>query len=79
LKNSSQGISPTKFVRKLLNVRSPQALKFTEITGLVPFSTARDITTVGGYRTSGVTHITDMTWTTGGAKYPKITARHALG
>jgi hypothetical protein len=38
-----------------------------------------DITTVGGYRTSGVTHITDMTWTTGGAKYPKITARHALG
>jgi hypothetical protein len=40
LKNSSQGISPTKFVRKLLNVRSPEALKFTEITALVPFSTA---------------------------------------
>jgi len=31
--------SITKFARKLLNVRSPQALKFTEITALVPFST----------------------------------------
>jgi hypothetical protein len=39
LKNSFQGISPAKFVRKLLNVRSPQARKFAEITGLVPFST----------------------------------------
>jgi hypothetical protein len=40
LKNSFQGISLTKLVRKLLNVRLPQALKFAEITGLVPFSTA---------------------------------------
>jgi hypothetical protein len=40
LKNSSRAISTTKFVRKLLNVRSPQALKFPEITALVPFSTA---------------------------------------
>jgi hypothetical protein len=39
LKNSFQGISPAKFVRKLLNVRSPKARKFAEITGLVPFST----------------------------------------
>jgi hypothetical protein len=39
LKNSFQGISPAKFVRKLLNVRSPQTRKFAEITGLVPFST----------------------------------------
>jgi hypothetical protein len=31
LKNSFQGISPTKFVRQLLNVRSPQALKFAEL------------------------------------------------
>src|SRR5437764_12128543 len=31
--------SITKFARKLLNVRSRQALKFTEITALVPFST----------------------------------------
>jgi hypothetical protein len=28
-----------KFVRKLLNVRSQQALKIIEITALVPFST----------------------------------------
>jgi hypothetical protein len=40
LKNSFQGISPAKFVRKLLNVRSPQVQKFAEITGLAPFSTA---------------------------------------
>jgi hypothetical protein len=40
LKNSFQGISTTKFVRKLLNVRSPWPLKFIEITALVPFSTA---------------------------------------
>jgi hypothetical protein len=40
LKNSFQGISTTKFLRKLLNVRLPQTLKFTEITALVPFSTA---------------------------------------
>src|SRR5437667_7852272 len=39
LKNSFQGISITKFVRKLLNVRSPQTLEFAEITALVPFST----------------------------------------
>jgi hypothetical protein len=43
LKNSFQGISPTKFVRKLLNVRSPWALKFTETTALVPFSSATGI------------------------------------
>jgi hypothetical protein len=42
LKNSFYGISRVKFVRKLLNVRSLQALKFAEITGLVPFSTATD-------------------------------------
>jgi hypothetical protein len=29
-----------KAVRKLLNVRWPQTRKFTEITALVPFSTA---------------------------------------
>jgi len=40
LKNSFHGISRTKFARKLLNLRLPLALKFTEITGLVPFSTA---------------------------------------
>jgi hypothetical protein len=39
LKNSFQRISPAKLVRKLLNVRSPQARKFAEIVGLVPFST----------------------------------------
>jgi hypothetical protein len=32
-----------KFVRKLLNVRSPQALKIVEITALVPFSTATPV------------------------------------
>jgi len=37
LKNSFQGILITRFVRKLLNVRSPQTLKFAEITGLVPY------------------------------------------
>jgi hypothetical protein len=40
LKNSFQGVSTAKLVCKLLNVRSPQAMKFTEITALVPFSTA---------------------------------------
>jgi hypothetical protein len=40
LKNSFQGIPPAKFVRKLLNIRWPQAQRFAEITGLVPFSTA---------------------------------------
>jgi hypothetical protein len=39
LKNSFQEISPVKFVRKLLNIRSPQLWKFAEITALVPFST----------------------------------------
>jgi hypothetical protein len=37
LKNSLQEISTAKFVRKLLNIRSPWTLKFTEITALVPF------------------------------------------
>src|SRR3984893_15863193 len=45
LKNSFRGISPTKFARKLLNVRSPQTLKSTEITALVPFSTATGVLT----------------------------------
>jgi len=40
LKNSFRGISRTKFARKLLNLRLPQALEFTQITALVPFSTA---------------------------------------
>jgi hypothetical protein len=40
LKNSFQGISATKFVPKLLNVRSQKTLEFAEITALVPFSTA---------------------------------------
>jgi len=40
LKNSFRGISRTKFARKSLNLRLPWALKFTEITALVPFSTA---------------------------------------
>jgi hypothetical protein len=39
-KNSSRGISRTKFAHKLLNLRLPQALKVTQITALVPFSTA---------------------------------------
>jgi hypothetical protein len=39
LKNAFQGISTTKFVRKLLNIRSPQTPEFAEITALVPFST----------------------------------------
>jgi hypothetical protein len=38
LKNSFRGISRMKFARKLLNLRLPQWLKFTEITALVPFS-----------------------------------------
>jgi hypothetical protein len=45
LKKSFQGISPAKFVRKLLNVRSPQAREFAEITGLVPFSTPTSVST----------------------------------
>jgi hypothetical protein len=32
-----------KFVRKLLNVRLSQTLKFAEITALVPFSTATPV------------------------------------
>jgi hypothetical protein len=40
LKNSFQAISTAKFVCNLLNVRLPSTLKFTEITALVPFSTA---------------------------------------
>jgi hypothetical protein len=39
-KNSFQGISAAKFVRKLLIVRSPWTLKLTEITAFFPFSTA---------------------------------------
>jgi hypothetical protein len=39
LKNSFGGISTTNFVCKLLKVRLPWTLKFTEITALVPFST----------------------------------------
>ncbi len=34
---------PPKFVRKLLNVRSPQALKIVEITAFVPFATATPV------------------------------------
>jgi hypothetical protein len=45
LKNSFRGISRTKFARKLLNFRLPQALKFTQITALVPFSTATPVIT----------------------------------
>jgi hypothetical protein len=40
LENFFQGIPTSKFVRKLLNVRSPWTLKFVEITASVPFSTA---------------------------------------
>jgi hypothetical protein len=47
LKNSFRGISRTKFARKLLNLRLPYALKFTEITALVPFSTATGVYTMG--------------------------------
>jgi hypothetical protein len=43
LKNSFRGISRTKFARKLLNLRLPQALKFTQITALVPISTATPV------------------------------------
>jgi len=35
-----QSVSTMKFVRNLLNVRSPQTLEFTQITALVPFSAA---------------------------------------
>jgi hypothetical protein len=45
LKNSFRGISRAKFARKLLNLRLPYALKFTEITALVPFSTATGVLT----------------------------------
>src|SRR5207253_8721173 len=58
LKNSFQGISITKFVRKLLNVRSPQTLEFAEITALVPFSTPTgDFTQNGCERNGDVTPI----------------------
>jgi hypothetical protein len=40
LKNSFPGVWARNFLCKLLNVRSPQALKFAEITDLVPLSTA---------------------------------------
>ena len=40
LKNSFQSVSTTNFVRKLLSLHSLEGLKFTEITALVPFSTA---------------------------------------
>jgi len=43
LKNSFQGISAAKLVRKLLIVRSPWTLKFTEITALVRLSTATPV------------------------------------
>jgi hypothetical protein len=43
LKNSLLGISTAKFVRKLLNVRLPPTLKFTETIALVPFSTATPV------------------------------------
>jgi hypothetical protein len=43
LKNSFRGVSTTKFVRELLNVRSPKTLEFAEITALVPFSTATPV------------------------------------
>jgi hypothetical protein len=39
LKDSFHGISTAKFLCEILNVRTPQTLKFTEITALVPFST----------------------------------------
>jgi len=39
LKNSFSGNFNKKLVRKLLNVRWPQMLRFTEINALVPFST----------------------------------------
>jgi hypothetical protein len=43
LKNSFSGNFNKQVVRKLLNVRWPQTLKFTEITALVPFSTATPV------------------------------------
>jgi hypothetical protein len=50
LKNSFRGISRTKFARKSLNLRLPLALKFTEITALVPFSTATPVGVEKGLR-----------------------------
>jgi len=44
LKNSFRGISRTKFARKLLNLRLPQAQKFTQITALVLFQQPQAIT-----------------------------------
>jgi hypothetical protein len=52
LERSFQGISPTKFVRKLLNVHSPWALKFTEITALVPFQQPRLFSSIDSSRQS---------------------------
>src|SRR5205814_5041790 len=46
LKNSFQGISITKFVRKLLNVRSPQTLEFAEILLWFLFQHPRDLSPV---------------------------------
>jgi len=43
LKNSFQAFSTATLVRKLLNVRSPEELEFTEITALVTFSTATPV------------------------------------
>jgi len=45
LKNSFSGNFNKKVVRKLLNARWPQTLKFTEITALVPFSTPTGVYT----------------------------------
>jgi len=43
LKNSFQGTFNKEVVRKLLNIRLPQALELAEITALVPFSTATPV------------------------------------
>jgi hypothetical protein len=52
LKNSFQRFQLRKFVRKLLIVRLLRALKFAEITALVPFSTATGDFTNDAFRTN---------------------------
>jgi hypothetical protein len=47
-KNSFHGISTIKFVCKLLNVRWPQTLKFSEITAWFLFQQPRLVATIMG-------------------------------
>jgi hypothetical protein len=46
VKNTFEAVHTTEGDSQVLNVPLPQALNFTEITALVPFSTARLIATI---------------------------------